>query len=101
MTDIDYGELAALGFTKVTITYAGSGDQGFIEDVIIEPEIASSRTMERKLRELALPLLEEHYGGWENETGASGEIVIHVDAGKTFLNHGWRVESTQYENKLI
>jgi hypothetical protein len=104
---IDYGELAQLGYANVTIHYHGSGDEGFIEDIYSgKPDSTSDyeaiqRDLFEKLRYLGYALLEEHYGGWENDSGASGDIVIDVQARKTIIHHGWIVESTQNETKEI
>ena len=105
MSAFNYAELAAAGFDAVKIEYSGSGDEGYINDIIPNPPLPEGMEMSSVLfgsiERAAYDLLQEHYGGWEINEGSSGEIAIDVKAGKCFVSHGWTVESVEHEDKEL
>lgn len=68
--------------------FAGSGDEGYIEDVYLMPQNSITSELEQKesfrgvlkecfsvLEESSLDLLEEHHPGWEINSGMHGAIM--------------------------
>lgn len=101
---IDYVRLARLPFKKYVITYSGSGDEGYVDDVsgyIDDVEVGVGHDLERELEEVAYDILEKYYAGWEINEGSRGELTIDVAEQKTYLHHGTIVESTEWEDVVI
>lgn len=96
MPEIPYDRLQA--FTTIVIKYAGSGDEGFVDEIYPEegegPGI--DHDLERDLEQVAYDILEDRYPGWEINEGSQGTITIHVPERKTVLHHGERIESVKY-----
>jgi len=113
--------LAALrdaGISKVAVSFNGYGDSGQIDDVQVKAgdadaqlpdssvEIAratlESNTTERlgkpladALETLCYAMLEEKYGGWENNEGAFGEFIFDVAADRIVLDFNYRIETSE------
>lgn len=79
---------------EITTTYNGSGDDGYISDIIIDgkkyPEARywgePGSDVERVFSEIYRHLQSE-YGGWENDEGANGTILI--EDGILSIEHEW------------
>jgi hypothetical protein len=97
----DYAALEAAGIEQVTIDYHGSGDEGWIEDIHAIPSDDIPRDLYQAIELAARDVLYDHFGGWEINEGSAGTMTIHVLAGKTDIHHGWKVETSQYEDKEI
>lgn len=99
-----YDKLAAAGFHTVEIRYAGSGDEGFVNEIIPSPlpdGVELSAELYSELEERAYDVLEGSYAGWEINEGSSGSIKIDVPGRKAQIEHGWVVESTRWDNKEV
>lgn len=100
-TQIDYEALRA--FDKITITYSGSGDEGYINEITPERmngvEIAGD--LHEMLESAAYDILSDHFGGWEINEGSHGHMTIDVGEQQVFIHHGNIVESTEWEDKVI
>lgn len=105
MTEIDYDKLATLPFKKYVITYSGSNDEGYVEEVsgYIEEgvELDVSHELQNELENMAYDILEKYYAGWEINEGAHGDITIMVEEQKAYLHHGTIVESTEWEDTVL
>lgn len=98
-----YEELARTPFETITITYAGSGDEGYINDVSVQPEfegVAISDNLYQELEAFAYDALEDNHPGWEINEGSHGTITINVKERKAVLSHGDIVESTEWHPDL-
>lgn len=118
-----FGALAGAGITAVVVSFDGYGDSGQIESIDSsnadgqvdlpdeEMELASpvygSDEVQRKtmlirdaVERLSYDLLEELYGGWENNDGAYGEFTFDVAKRSITLDYNGRytaVESYSHE----
>jgi hypothetical protein len=114
-----FDALAAAGITTVVVTFDGYGDSGQIEtieakagdDVIplptVQIEIASavwgSATIDRQTRPveeaieiLVYDVLNQTYGGWENNDGAYGEYTFDVAERTITLDYNERHMESDY-----
>lgn len=100
-----YEALAEAGFTKAYADYHGSGDEGWIEEIRVEPELPSHLSLDNGLfhlvREGAYELLERHYGGWEINEGSEGQVTFDVEKRHTSIHHGNRIEQIEWETKEV
>jgi hypothetical protein len=90
------------GITKVAIEYYGSGDEGSIGEVALEPsptdrDITVGQSMDitavqerlrQPIQDWAYDELERRWPGWEINEGSTGDIEIDVAAGTARLHHG-------------
>lgn len=101
-------------FRKVRVYYCGSGDSGGIEDVDIEglkgkePRVKfvqvktawdadaerwnetlgeTEISLSDAVREHCYDLLSREHGGWENDSGGSGEFVFDPESDKIHWTH--------------
>lgn len=73
--------LKGMGVKKVNVAYSGSGDEGYINNVITEPEVKFNTD---RLYDLLYDYLDPaHVGDWVNNEGGFGEISIDLETGKT------------------
>jgi len=93
-----YDRLVRAGVAYVTITYHGSGDEGWIEDVSFDPSHSGDEDLETLLNDHAYAILERRYPGWEINEGSEGTITIDVVNQSTNLHHGTIIETTEYED---
>lgn len=99
---IPYSKLQA--FEKIVITYSGSGDEGYIDDVSPVPSVEDfdiSYDLRRELEDEAHSILEKHYAGWEINEGSQGHITIDVAKRKVLLHHGTNREVTDWEDVVV
>lgn len=95
-------QLADLGVARVTIPYNGFGDSGTVE----APEAAGRDTtaialpapLAQALRDAVEWILP---GGWEDNAGACGELILDVAERTVLRAHYWRVESSEYDEVSI
>lgn len=93
-------KLRELGFTRLTINYSGSGDEGAIDGIDIEPEgLALPPELEEQIKDLADRFLYAEYGSWEDNDGATGTIIIDPAQGKILNEHGRYSTEVNYETK--
>ena len=103
-----YNEIRRSGANIVVIEYHGSGDEGYIEDIhgwVGEPEVSSqialSDGLTHVLRNTAYDVLGNKYGGWEINEGSSGTIKIDALNKTATLNHGWFVETQEWQDAEV
>lgn len=82
--------LSKRGVTHLRVSYDGEGDSGYFQDVTVEPE--SAGTILRKQENVIIAAC-EHYvpGGWEDNEGSFGTIIIDVKRKTISREHNWRV----------
>lgn len=121
--------LAALkqgGIRTATVTYAGSGDSGSVEEVVVEPAtgtgfdtlapitvfanqsdyrdrawhasvVEQQVSIDQALRDFAEEAVELLHGGWENNDGASGSVVFDGENGTVRVEHTAYFTDSDYE----
>lgn len=93
-------KLAELGVRKLTVNYSGSGDEGSIDGIDVEPEgLAIPEELEEQISDLADEFLYAEHGSWGDGDGATGTIVIDVVEAKIVNEHGWYSTDVTYETK--
>jgi hypothetical protein len=70
--------------TEITCGYNGSGDDGSINDIIVNGE----KSDDTKIDEFLYNQLEKTFLGWEMDSGSYGDITIDNEGLITF-NHMW------------
>ena len=60
---------------RITIKYEGGGDDGYIEDKG-EGDNGEEYDLSAGMSDVVYSYLEQSFGGWENNEGASGEIIV-------------------------
>jgi hypothetical protein len=93
-------QLRQLGVETVTAEYDGAGDEGQIET----PEFGSSEVSDeivRAVESLFYELLEQLYGGWEDNEGACGQFTWNVENDKIHLVHHTRQEAYETEEQNL
>ena len=92
--------LAELGATEVRIEYDGYGDSGAVEGVMATGpagDVEIPADFREELISAAERLLPD---GWENNTGAFGELVLDVAHRRLTREHNWRVETSEYDEEV-
>jgi len=90
-------QLAKLKVDIVTINYDGYGDSGTLDDPVALRNKKPVK-LRRRLNDLLLETAESLLpGGWENNEGACGEIVLNIKERRLTREHNWRV--TEYEHE--
>jgi len=93
-------KLTELGVTRLTVNYSGSGDEGSIDGVDVEPEgLALPDELEEQISDLADEFLYSEHGSWGDGDGGTGTIVIDPVEGKIINEHGWYFTEVNYETK--
>lgn len=92
--------LDELGVTEVRIEYDGYGDSGAVEGVTATGS-AGDVEIPADLREELISAAERLLpDGWENNTGAFGELVLDVAHRRLTREHNWRVETSEYDEEV-
>jgi hypothetical protein len=93
-------KLNVLGVTKLTVSYSGSGDEGFIDSIEFEPDgVVIPPELKEQISDLADEFLYAEHGSWGDGDGATGTIVIDPIEGKIVNEHGWYFTDVNYETK--
>ena len=93
-------KLAELGVRKLTVNYSGSGDEGSIDGIDVEPEeLAIPDELEEQISDLADEFLYSEHGSWGDGDGCTGTIVIDLVEAKIVNEHGWCFTDVNYETK--
>jgi hypothetical protein len=74
------------GLESISIKYEGGGDDGYLEDKG-EGDDGEEYELSAGVRDVAYNYLTQSFGGWENNEGARGEIIITKDT--LSINHIW------------
>jgi hypothetical protein len=95
-------KLNELAVTKLTVNYSGSGDEGSIDRIDIEPEgLTIPNELEEQISDLADEFLYAEHGTWGDGDGGTGTIVIDPVEGKIINEHGWYFTDVNYETKKL
>ncbi len=119
------------GVLRAAVTYTGSGDSGGPEGVRFEmpdgpqkldempmaPQYVVScqyvnsawrnttslddRPLDDALTDFAMDAVEQHFGGWENEDGASGEVVFDATASTVVIEHNSYFIDSEYSETRV
>ncbi len=118
-----FDALALTGITSVEVTFDGYGDSGQIESVTVmagDMEVAlptvritiahaqwgraeierGSSPLEHAIEQLAYDFLQETHCGWENNSGAYGDLYFDVGEQTITLNYNRRFESSEYAQHM-
>lgn len=125
-----FAALTADEVLRAIASYTGSGDDGGPEGVRFElpdggtlDEIPSApqyraasswadgawhsklvledKSLEDAITDLAMEIVERHFGGWENGDGASGEVVFDATDGSVVIEHrAYFIDSEYSEVRL-
>ena len=74
------------GLESISIKYEGGGDDGYLEERG-EGDDGEEYELSAGVRDVAYNYLTQSFGGWENNEGARGEIIITKDT--LSINHIW------------
>jgi hypothetical protein len=89
-----------LGVKKLTVNYSGSGDEGYIDGIDVEPEvIAISGELEDQIQQLADEFLYSELGSGGDADGCTGRIAIDPIEGKMVNRHERYTTDVDYETK--
>lgn len=102
-------QLEDAGVTRVVANYAGSGDEGWIEDVLLyrgEEQVEEAHygsfnygqggtDLTGSVQDWVHAELDRKAGGWENNEGAQGTITLDVKAREVEVDHSINVETTE------
>lgn len=93
-------KLSELGVRRLTVNYSGSGDEGSIDGIDVEPEgLVIPGEVEEQISDLADEFLYSEHGSWGDGDGGTGTIVIDPVEGKIINEHGWYFTDVNYETK--
>jgi len=93
-------KLNELAVTKLTVNYSGSGDEGSIDGIEVEPEgLTIPNELAVQISDLADEFLYAEHGSWGDGDGGTGTIVIDPVDGKIINEHGWYFTDVNYETK--
>jgi hypothetical protein len=85
--------LRALGVAAVLVGYTGYGDEGYVEDVQVEPEaLAIPDALRQQIEDWACERLP---AGWEIGAGSQGAVAIRVDRGRARFDHEDHTERSE------
>ena len=114
------------GVLRAAVSYTGSGDSGGPDGVRFEmpdgpreldempmaPQYVESsqyvdgawqttvslddRPLDDALTDFAMDAVEQYFGGWENESGASGEVVFDATASTVVIEHNSYFIDSEY-----
>ncbi len=79
-------------------SYDGSGDSGWIQDMVDSSK--GSKGLNEQLEYICYDLLELYYGGWEINEGSNGSIDFNFDDQTVELNHSQNVEDNVDEHYM-
>lgn len=93
-------KLTEFGVTKLTVNYSGSGDEGSVDGIDVEPEgLALPHELEEQISDLAEEFLYSEHGSWGDGGGATGTLVVDPVEGKIINKHGWYFTDVDYGTK--
>ena len=71
---------------RITIKYEGGGDDGYIEDKV-KGDNGEEYDLRAGMSDVVYTYLEQSFGGWENNEGAKGEIIVTKE--EIQIDHIW------------
>ena len=101
----DYDELSAIPVEKIVITFHGSGDEGYVEEISTEPELPDgveiSGDFENHLQEAVYDILNSHHAGWEINEGSQGHVVVFLRERRALVHYGENeIKTTYYDTEV-
>jgi hypothetical protein len=78
---------------KLTLSYNGSGDSGFIEGVFD----VTADSVPAAIEDWCYEQLERYFGGWEINEGSDGEFIFDFHNMTIELNHTYNVEADGHD----
>jgi hypothetical protein len=94
--------LRGMGVRKIDVGYSGSGDEGYVNDVIFTPELPKGSGFDKgRLMDLLYDYLDPaHVGDWVNNEGGFGEISISMITGRVKGSVSFYETTVSSESKL-
>jgi hypothetical protein len=96
-------DLLAMGAVSVSVEYDGYGDSGGIETVDIRRADTARVELDQRrhdaLIELFYDLLEQRFGGWQDNYGSFGEFIWNLQTDQLHHVHNARFED--YETTTL
>jgi len=71
---------------RITIKYQGGGDDGYIENTGVDDK-GNEYSLSAGMEDVVYSYLEQSFGGWENNEGASGGIIVTKE--EIQIDHIW------------
>ena len=71
---------------RITIKYQGGGDDGYIENTGVDDK-GDEYSLSAGMEDVVYSYLEQSFGGWENNEGASGGIIVTKE--EIQIDHIW------------
>lgn len=119
-----FGALNAARIATVEVTFNGYADDGQIDGIVANGEGGDADlrlinieilrvvwdnpvvareivALKDAIEKLAYDLLEQTFGGWENNQGAYGDFVFDVAERRITLNFNERIETSEYTQHLL
>jgi len=91
-------ELKSVYGDSCRCSYDGSGDSGWIQDMVDSSK--GSKGLNEQLEYICYDLLELYYGGWEINEGSNGSIDFNFKDQTVELNHNQNVEENVDEHYM-
>jgi len=76
--------MRASGVVTVRVEYSGSGDDGCIDCIVLEPKAAqgdAGKAVTELAERLTEALIEHYHDGYENNDGGAGVVTAGAEAG--------------------
>jgi hypothetical protein len=84
---------------RITIKYQGGGDDGYIENTGVDDK-GDEHSLSAGMEDVVYSYLEQSFGGWENNEGASGEIIVTKE--EIQIDHIWNTrEDVDSDLRLV
>jgi hypothetical protein len=71
---------------RITIKYQGGGDDGYIENTGVDDK-GDEYSLSAGMEDVVYSYLQQSFGGWENNEGASGGIIVTKE--EIQIDHIW------------
>lgn len=75
----------------LTVTYNGSGDSGYLEDLFEE----NNEPLPTGIEDWCYTQLSNNFGGWENNEGSDGNFIFDFNKKIVTLNHADNIEANE------
>ncbi len=119
-----FDALADARIDTVEVTFSGYADNGQVDEAVIDGEggdvdlrlitieiarvesgnpavIRETRPVKDAIEKLVYDLLQQTYGGWENNLGAYGDFLFDVGDRTITLNFNERIETSDYTQHVF
>jgi len=84
---------------RITIKYQGGGDDGYIENTGVDDK-GDEHSLSAGMEDVVYTYLEQSFGGWENNEGASGGIIVTKE--EIQIDHIWNTrEDVDSDLRLV